>query len=62
METIDKNPVPIYETVCCGCKSKIRYKANEVWLCHIACPECGVMLWANTICPVAYEKPKEGTP
>lgn len=47
MEVIERNPVPIYEVVCFECKSKIRYKACEISLCHITCPVCGVLLWAN---------------
>ena len=59
MEVVDKKPVPIYEVVCHECKSRIRYKACEVSWCHITCPVCGVSLWADTICAVDYEPPKE---
>ncbi len=61
MEIIKINNIPIYEVTCEECKSVIRYKACEVAFCHIVCPVCGVSLWANTICPVAYESPKEIT-
>lgn len=61
MDVIDKQPIPIYEVICDECKSKIRYKACEVFWCHISCPVCGVSLWAGTCCPVEYEPPKEET-
>lgn len=61
MEVIDKQPIPIYEVVCYECKSKIRYKACEVFWGHISCPVCSVSLWAGTSCPVDYEPPKEET-
>ena len=56
MEVIERNPVPIYEVTCMECKSKIQYKASEVYYCHITCPVCGVSLWANTISPVRMEE------
>ena len=59
MESVKINDVPIYEVTCEECKSVIRYKACEVAFCHITCPVCGVSLWANTICPVAYEPLKK---
>ena len=55
MQIVKTNNVPIYEVICEECKSVIRYKACEVAYCHITCPVCGVSLWANTVCPVAYE-------
>lgn len=60
MTVVEKHPVPIYEVVCEECKSKIQYKACEVAFCHITCPICGKSIWANTVCPVRYEMPKEG--
>ena len=60
MEVIEKHIVPVYELECCECKSKIRYKASEVFICHITCPVCGVPNWANTTCPV-NEKEYETT-
>ena len=59
MEIVKRKSVPVYEVVCHECKSIIHYKACEVSFCHITCPVCGVPIWANTICPVAYEPPKE---
>lgn len=55
MNVIDKKPVPIYETECPECKSKIEYKKSEVHTCHITCPVCGVSLWADAIRPVRME-------
>ena len=55
MEVIEKHGVPIYELKCMECQSIIRYKASEVFWCHITCPVCGVSNWANTTCPVAVE-------
>lgn len=55
MEVIEKKPIPIYEVTCCECKSKIQYRASEVYYCHITCPVCGVSLWANTSSPVRME-------
>ena len=52
MIVVDKKPVPMYETECFECHSKIQYKASEVFYCHITCPVCGTSLWANTIHPV----------
>lgn len=59
MKIVKANDVPIYEVTCEECKSVIRYKACEVFYCHITCPVCGVSLWANTVCPVDYNKTKE---
>ena len=56
MTVTEKKPVPIYEVECCECKSKIQYRASEVYYCHITCPVCGVSLWASTIQPVRYEE------
>ena len=57
MIVIEKKPVPIYEAMCCECKSKIQYKKSEVSTCHsIVCPVCGVSLWADTIQPVRCEE------
>lgn len=61
MEIVERHQVPIYEVKCEECGSVIRYKASEVSWLHIVCPVCGVSLWANTICPVAYEPPEEVT-
>ena len=55
MIVVEKKPVPIYEVTCCECKSKIQYKASEVYYCHITCPVCGMSLWANTSSPVRME-------
>lgn len=55
MEIVKANDVPIYEVTCEECKSIIRYKACEVNWHNITCPVCGISLWANTVCPVAYE-------
>lgn len=55
MKVVELKPVPIYETVCSECKSKLQYKAAEVHWHNIICPVCGVLLWANTISPVAYD-------
>ena len=55
MEIVDRKPAPVYEVVCPECKSTIRYKACEVAFGHITCPVCGLSIWANTVCPVAYE-------
>lgn len=59
MKVVDKKLVPIYQLTCQECKSVIEYKAVEVQWCHITCPVCGVGNWANTICAVRYEPPKE---
>ena len=56
MTVVEKKPVPIYESECPGCKSRIQYKASEVYLCHITCPVCGTSLWAVTIMPVRMEE------
>lgn len=61
MEIVERHQVPIYEERCVECGSVIRYKASEVSWHHIVCPVCGVSLWANTICPVAYDPPEKGT-
>lgn len=55
MNVVDRKPVPIYETECVECKSKIQYKASEVSLSYIICPVCGMSIWANTIKPVKME-------
>ena len=55
MIVIEKKPVPIYELTCYECKSKIRYRKSEVFTCHIKCPVCGVLVWADTIQPVRME-------
>lgn len=59
MEVIERKPIPIYEVECYECHSKIQYKASEVSWCHIQCPVCGILLWANTICPVKMESEEE---
>ena len=56
MEVVDRKPVPVYETECHECKSKIQYKAAEVAFCHITCPVCGIYVWASTIRPVRMEE------
>lgn len=56
MIVVEKQPVPIYELICCECKSKIHYRKSEVHTCHITCPVCGFSLWADTIYPVGYEE------
>ena len=57
MIVIEKKPVPIYESTCCECKSKIQYKRSEVFTCHsIQCPVCGVSFWADMIQPVRYDE------
>lgn len=56
MKVIKKNPVPIYETICPECKSRIEYKASEVHFTgYITCPVCGMSTWASVIKPVRYE-------
>lgn len=59
MIIIEKKPIPIYESTCPECKSKIQYKKSEVFACYIQCPVCGVSIWTNTIMPVRYEEMKE---
>lgn len=56
MIVVEKKPVPLYETECYECKSRLRYKAAEVSMCHIVCPVCGVPLWAATVSPVGFEE------
>lgn len=56
MKVIERKPIPIYEVTCSECKSKIQYKASEVYYFHITCPVCGMSLWANTSSPVRMEK------
>lgn len=56
MTVVDRKPIPIYETECVECKSKIQYKASEVSLSYIICPVCGMSVWANTISPVRMEE------
>lgn len=60
MTVVERNPVPIYEVTCHECKSKIQYKASEVYYCHIQCPVCGMSLWASTIAPVKMEDSDNG--
>lgn len=55
MNVVERKPVPIYQVTCFECKSKIEYKASEVYWCHITCPVCGTTLWAMTINPVRME-------
>lgn len=59
MEVIERKPIPIYEVECYECHSKIQYKASEVSLYHITCPVCGILLWANTCCPVKMASEEE---
>ena len=59
MEVVERKPVPIYEVSCFECKSKIWYKASEVYWGHITCPVCGTSLWAITIGPVCYKEAEE---
>lgn len=61
MEIIKEQPIPFYEVTCSECRSVIRYKACEVNFCHITCPVCGVSVWADTVCPIMPELPKEET-
>lgn len=56
MVVVEEKLVPIYETTCGECKSKIQYKKSEVSFSYITCPVCGVAIWANTIRPVRYEE------
>lgn len=56
MIVVEKKPVPIYETECCECKSKIQYRKSEVITSDIKCPVCGVSLWADAIQPVRMEE------
>lgn len=56
MIVTEKKPVPIYEVECIECKSRIQYRASDVYYLHITCPVCGVSMWANTIMPVRYEE------
>lgn len=56
MKVIEKKPIPIYETTCPECKSRIEYKASEVHFTgYITCPVCGMSTWASIIKPVRYE-------
>lgn len=61
MKIIEKKPIPLYETECYECKSRLRYKAVDVSWCHVTCPVCGVSLWASTVSPVAFEETDGGT-
>lgn len=56
MIVIERKPVPIYEVTCIECRSRIQYRASEVYYFHITCPVCGVSLWANTSSPVRMEE------
>ena len=56
MTVIDKKPVPLYETECRECGSRVRYKAVETINAHIDCPVCGTNIWALTVNPVDYEE------
>ena len=50
MNVVERKPVPIYETECGECHSKIRYQKSEVRFGnYITCPVCGVSAWAGTI-------------
>ena len=61
MAVVERKPVPIYESVCTECKSKIAYKASEVGFGgYITCPVCGSSMWANTTHAVRYELTDEG--
>lgn len=55
MKVVERKPVPIYSVTCFECKSKLEYRASEVYYCHITCPVCGTSLWAMTVCPDHYE-------
>ena len=55
MEVVERKPVPIYEVQCYECKSRIQYKASEVYYAHVTCPVCGTSLWALTDLPVRME-------
>lgn len=55
MEVIEKKPVPIYETECYECHSKIQYRRSEVFHCQITCPVCGVDMFVYTTPPVKLE-------
>lgn len=59
MIVVDRKPVPIYETVCSECLSKIQYRKSEVSLAsYITCPVCGMSVWADAILAVRYEEVK----
>ena len=47
MTIVEKNPVPIYESICPECGSVFRYVKKEVSNMHITCPVCGVAMWAS---------------
>ena len=51
---VKKEKVPVYEVNCPECKSKIRYTANEVSLCYIACPVCKCSIRADLVFPVEH--------
>ena len=59
MTVIERKPVPIYETECFECKSKIRYKKSDVHNCFITCPVCGVSILVVPLDPVTYENSLE---
>lgn len=59
MIVVEQKPVPIYETECYECKSKIQYKAAEVFWGHITCPVCGMSLWANISTPIRFEETEQ---
>ena len=61
MEIVERKPVPVYETECFECHSKMRYKRSEVSLGYITCPVCGISVLADTIRPVEMidTSPKE---
>lgn len=53
MEIIEKKKVPLYESVCLECKSRLRYRKADVRVTgYITCPVCGMPVWANTVFPV----------
>lgn len=57
MNVVDRKPVPIYETECSECHSKIQYRKSEASIGpYIICPVCGMSVWAETILPVRYEE------
>ena len=56
MIVTERKPVPIYESECHECGSKIEHRASEVHFTgYITCPVCGSSVWANTISPIRYE-------
>lgn len=60
MNVVEKKPIPIYQTECQECHSKIQYRNSEVsFTSYITCPVCGMSVWAEAMLPVRYEEDEE---